>query len=43
MATAQRVLFADDPAHRKNWHGTERLLLNAIVLVDHLNPAREQR
>ncbi|WP_156170483.1 M14 family zinc carboxypeptidase [Luteimonas sp. FCS-9] len=33
------VLFADDPAHRKYWHGTERLLLNALLLSDQLVPA----
>lgn len=30
------VAFADDPAHRKYWHGTERLLLNALLLSKHL-------
>ena len=34
------VLFADDPAHRKYWHGTERLLLNAIFFGNQLNPAK---
>ena len=34
------VLFADDPAHRKYWRGTERLLLNALLLSDQLVPAR---
>src|SRR5690606_4799510 len=24
------VAFADDPAHRKYWHATERMLLNAL-------------
>ncbi|MCD9028774.1 peptidase M14 [Luteimonas sp. BDR2-5] len=33
------VLFADDPAHRKYWHGTERLLLNALFLSDQLVPS----
>lgn len=37
------VLFADDPFHRKYWHATERVLLNAIFLGNHLNPARERR
>lgn len=36
------VLFADDPAHRKYWHGTERLLLNAIFFGNQLNPARQR-
>ena len=30
------VLFADDPAHRKYWLGTERLLINALFLSNHL-------
>ncbi|MFC4728548.1 M14 family zinc carboxypeptidase [Coralloluteibacterium thermophilus] len=30
------VLFSDDPAHRKYWHGTERLLVNALYFADHL-------
>jgi hypothetical protein len=34
------VLFADDPAHRKYWHGTERLLLNAVFFGNLLNPTR---
>lgn len=34
------VLFADDPAHRKYWHGTERLLLNAIFFGNQLNPSK---
>lgn len=33
------VLFADDPAHRKYWLGTERLLINALFLSNHLAPA----
>ncbi len=36
------VLFADDPAHRKYWHGTERLLLNAVLQANHLNPPRQR-
>ena len=32
------VLFADDPAHRKYWHGTERLLVNALFFGDLLTP-----
>ena len=36
------VLFADDPAHRKYWHGTERLLLNAIFFGNQLNPAKQR-
>ncbi|HCW48819.1 MAG TPA: hypothetical protein DGP25_01855 [Brevundimonas sp.] len=32
------VLFADDPAHRKYWLGTERLLINALFLSNHLAP-----
>ncbi|GGD47898.1 peptidase M14 [Pseudoxanthomonas indica] len=36
------VVFADDPAHRKYWHGTERLLLNAVLFSDHLNPIRQR-
>uniref|UniRef100_UPI0039170181 hypothetical protein n=1 Tax=Brevundimonas sp. TaxID=1871086 RepID=UPI0039170181 len=35
------VLFADDPAHRKYWLGTERLLINALFLSNHLSsPSR---
>ena len=34
------VLFADDPAHRKYWHGTERLLVNALFFGTLLNPAK---
>ena len=34
------VLFADDPAHRKYWHGTERLLVNALFFGNLLNPSR---
>ena len=34
------VLFADDPAHRKYWHGTERLLVNALFFGNLLNPAK---
>lgn len=33
------VLFADDPAHRKYWLGTERLLINALFFARHLTPA----
>ncbi|MCD9033430.1 peptidase M14 [Luteimonas sp. Y-2-2-4F] len=33
------VLFADDPAHRKYWLGTERLLVNGLFLAEHLAPA----
>ncbi len=33
------VLFADDPAHRKYWLGTERMLVNALFFADHLAPA----
>lgn len=36
------VVFADDPAHRKYWHGTERLLLNAALFGNHLNPVRQR-
>jgi hypothetical protein len=36
------VVFADDPAHRKYWHGTERLLLNAALFSNHLNPIRQR-
>lgn len=36
------VVFADDPAHRKYWHGTERLLLNAALFSNHLNPQRQR-
>ena len=32
------VLFADDPAHRKYWHGTDRLLVNALFFGNLLNP-----
>lgn len=34
------VLFADDPAHRKYWHGTDRLLINALFFSNLLNPTR---
>ena len=36
------VLFADDPAHRKYWHATERLLLNAVLQAPYLNPPRQR-
>ncbi|WP_251006574.1 M14 family zinc carboxypeptidase [Stenotrophomonas sp. ISL-67] len=36
------VLFADDPAHRKYWHGTERLLLNAVFFGNLLNPTKQR-
>ncbi|WP_425477331.1 M14 family zinc carboxypeptidase [Stenotrophomonas koreensis] len=36
------VVFADDPVHRKYWHGTERLLLNAVLFGNHLNPIRQR-
>lgn len=36
------VLFADDPAHRKYWHGTERLLLNALLQSNHLSTPRQR-
>ena len=36
------VLFADDPAHRKYWHGTERLLLNALLQANHLNTPKQR-
>ncbi|GLK47656.1 peptidase M14 [Brevundimonas intermedia] len=36
------VLFADDPAHRKYWLGTERLLINALFLADYLTPAERR-
>jgi len=36
------VLFADDPAHRKYWHGTERLLLNAVFFGNLLNPTKSR-
>jgi len=36
------VLFADDPAHRKYWLGTERLLVNALFLSNHLTPAERR-
>jgi len=34
------VLFADDPAHRKYWHGTERLLINALFFGNLINPSK---
>ena len=37
------VLFADDPAHRKYWLGTERMLVNALFLSDHIAPAPPRR
>lgn len=36
------VLFADDPAHRKYWLGTERLLVNALFLSNHLTPSERR-
>lgn len=36
------VLFADDPAHRKYWLGTERLLINALFLSNHLTPTERR-
>lgn len=36
------VLFADDPAHRNYWHGTERLLVNALFFGTLLNPAKSR-
>lgn len=33
------VLFADDPAHRKYWLNTERLLLNSLFFSNHLSPS----
>lgn len=36
------VVFADDPAHRKYWHSTERLLLNAVLFSNYLNPVRQR-
>jgi hypothetical protein len=36
------VVFADDPAHRKYWHGTERLLLNALLQANQLTPPRQR-
>ena len=36
------VLFADDPAHRKYWLGTERLLINALFLSNYLTPAERR-
>lgn len=43
VGTGNVVLFADDPAHRKYWHGTERLLLNSLFFADHLRPASRLR
>jgi hypothetical protein len=37
------VLFADDPAHRKYWLGTERMLVNALFFAEHLAPAPPRR
>lgn len=37
------VLFADDPAHRKYWLGTERMLVNALFFADQLSPAPPRR
>ncbi|UEX18741.1 peptidase M14 [Stenotrophomonas sp. SI-NJAU-1] len=34
------ILFADDPAHRKYWHGTDRMLINAIFFGNLVNPAK---
>jgi len=33
------VLFADDPAHRKYWLGTERLLINSLFFANQLTPS----
>lgn len=33
------VLFADDPAHRKYWLNTERLLINSLFFANHLAPS----
>lgn len=33
------ILFAEDPAHRKYWHGTDRLLINAVYFGKFTNPA----
>lgn len=33
------VLFADDPAHRKYWLGTERLLINSLFFANQLAPS----
>lgn len=33
------VLFADDPAHRKYWLGTERLLINSLFFSNQLAPS----
>lgn len=32
------ILFAEDPTHRKYWHGTDRLLTNAIFFGRYTNP-----
>ncbi|MFO7306939.1 MAG: M14 family zinc carboxypeptidase [Gammaproteobacteria bacterium] len=37
------VAFADDPAHRKYWRSTERLLLNALFFFEHLTPPAGRR
>lgn len=31
------VLFADDPTYRSYWHGTDRLLINALFFGDKIN------
>ncbi len=40
--TGNVVLFTDDPAHRKYWHGTDRLLLNALFFHNHLRPPQRR-
>jgi hypothetical protein len=37
------VAFADDPAHRKYWRSTERLLLNSLFFAEHLLPPQPRR
>lgn len=39
LGSGNIVLFADDPAHRKYWLGTERLLINALFFSNHLAPS----
>lgn len=39
LGSGNVVLFADDPAYRKYWLGTERLLVNALFFGNHLTPS----
>ena len=36
------IMFADNPNFRSSWYGTNRLLLNAVFLGNHINVPREE-